>query len=144
MKTFFSKLAFLFFCFSMHQTFALHVDIQKAEKAATQFYIKSHPQPDKTTDISVNYIYTDHCHVNQTVMFYAVNFSDTGFVLISGDDALSPVLAYSYTSFFNGDDMPVQLTGLLEEYRNLINHIRFNEPNISLSKSNEWNRLLWR
>lgn len=42
----------------------------------------------------------------------------SGFVVVAGDDAVSPILGYSLTSSFNPDDIPPALQWQLDQYRN--------------------------
>jgi len=50
--------------------------------------------------------------------FYAFNADEgRGFVLVSGDDRMRPVLGYSLEGAFSFDDVPVQLRPLLDAYR---------------------------
>jgi hypothetical protein len=132
----------IFFVIWSHSSFPAHVDPEKALIAATNFYIGYHPETNSKTEPKVSFIYTESHPVTNEAIFYAVNFSDTGFVLIAAEDGVSPVLGYSYTSFYTGQDLPVQLTGLVEEYRNLISHVQLNESALSLHKAGEWNLLL--
>lgn len=126
----------------VQQISALPVELNIAQQAALNFYKSKHPDADKNSSVFVSSVYTDYFSQDNSVLFYAINFSDTGFVLIAGDDAVSPVLGYSYSSFFSGTDIPVQLAGLLEEYRNLISHVRSYESDLTVFKAAEWNSLL--
>ncbi len=127
---------------TIYNTSALNVDKSTAERVAMNYYLSSHPdKSSETGNVTISFVFTDFSEQNNTVNFYAVNFSDTGFVLISGDDAISPVLAYSHTSFFTGEDIPVQLEGLLQEYRNLLKHVENSEPTLRSNVEEEW--YLW-
>jgi len=139
-KRFYIIVIALFFTITNNLT-ALPVGKQHAIHIATNYYLSAHPESDKIKDISVSFVYSDVHLQSNAITFYAVNFSDTGFVLISGDNSLSPVLGYSYTSFFTGDDIPVQLSGLLEEYRNLYDHIITHEPLLYIETQTEWDAL---
>ena len=57
--------------------------------------------------------------------FYVFNIgSADGFVMVSGDDRVAPVIGYSLTSVFNPDNMPGNLRGWLEGYEKQIAYAR--------------------
>ena len=57
--------------------------------------------------------------------FYVFNIgSADGFVMVSGDDRVAPVIGYSLTSAFNPDNMPSNLRGWLEGYEKQIAYAR--------------------
>ena len=57
--------------------------------------------------------------------FYVFNIgSADGFVMVSGDDRVAPVIGYSLTSAFNPDNMPSNLRGWLEGYEKQIEYAR--------------------
>ena len=49
-----------------------------------------------------------------------------GFVIVSGDDVVSPVLAYSDKGSFNYNQAPEYLQYLLDEYQNTLEYLRKN------------------
>ena len=57
--------------------------------------------------------------------FYVFNIgSADGFVMVSGDDRVAPIIGYSLTSAFNPDNMPSNLRGWLEGYEKQIEYAR--------------------
>lgn len=57
--------------------------------------------------------------------FYVFNIgSADGFVMVSGDDRVAPVIGYSLSSAFNPDNMPSNLRGWLEGYEKQIEYAR--------------------
>lgn len=57
--------------------------------------------------------------------YYVFNATDTqGFVIISGDDQMPEVVAYSYTNWFNAADMHPALVEMLSDYTQLVNDVR--------------------
>jgi hypothetical protein len=54
---------------------------------------------------------------NETVYFYVFGAENNdGFVIVSGDDRVTPVLGYSDTNGFDADNMPPNLKWWLGEY----------------------------
>jgi len=60
----------------------------------------------------------------QPAPFYAFNIDGGGFVIISGDDRLEPVLAYSTEHSFSHADMPENIAAWVETTRTSISDIR--------------------
>lgn len=60
----------------------------------------------------------------QPAPFYAFNIDGGGFVIISGDDRLEPVLAYSTEHSFSHADMPDNIAAWVETTRTSISDIR--------------------
>lgn len=52
-----------------------------------------------------------------TSAYYVFNDAEEGFVIIAGDDAVSPILGYSSKGTFHADSIPDGLQYLLETYR---------------------------
>lgn len=70
--------------------------------------------------------------------FYIFAASEGGFVLVSGDDCVTPVLGYSVGETFSTTDMPENLREVLDSYERIIRSAKQNgEP--SLTK--EWERV---
>ena len=53
-------------------------------------------------------------------VYYIVNLGQKGFVIVAADDRVVPILAYSTTSAFNGEQMPSNMAFLLGEYQQQI------------------------
>jgi len=54
---------------------------------------------------------------NETVYFYVFGTEDNkGFVIVAGDDRVTPVLGYSETNSFSADNMPPNLQWWIDEY----------------------------
>ena len=60
---------------------------------------------------------------NEPVYFYVFGTEDNkGFVIVSGDDRVSPVLGYSYTNSFSAENMPDNVTWWLGQYAKQIEY----------------------
>lgn len=70
--------------------------------------------------------------------FFICNF-DHGFVIISGNNATIPILAYSTENSFDGTDMPEGLQVLLQSYQSQIESI--DDSNIDLNIARQWQDL---
>lgn len=54
------------------------------------------------------------------LLYYVVNIGNNAYVIVAADDRVSPVLAYSTTSAFDGNMMPPGMAFLMDEYRQQI------------------------
>lgn len=60
--------------------------------------------------------------------YYAFNFGESdGFIIISGDDALTEVVGYSYDGHFDESDMPANLKQWLSDYSEYVRLVRSSE-----------------
>jgi len=64
-----------------------------------------------------------------------------GFVIVSADDCVTPILGYSYESTFDPDNMPPQLIWWLQRYDDMIRQSRTN-PSAQSQPHPEWDNLL--
>jgi hypothetical protein len=78
---------------------------------------------------------------NEENLFYIVNYEDGGFVILSADNRLFPILAYSDTSVFRTDsnDYSSGLVGWLSATSDTIRSLRKSNIVQSVSVKKEWN-----
>ena len=72
--------------------------------------------------------------------YYVVNFNN-GFVIISADDRVEPILGYSTTSTFNTQSMPDNVTYWMDGYRQTIAEMISNDRSASEEVSQHWYNL---
>jgi len=79
---------------------------------------------------------------NGYTVFYAVNFYPAGYVLVSGNQGLKPVAAYSFTSRYYDDGRPANVRAWLRQYEDEAAHA-IATGNLYLSETRkDWERLL--
>jgi len=80
------------------------IDQVTAEKAAKNFLYEKLNQKSQVAykDVVVSTTYT--MKDNNVPVYYGINFRDGGFVIITADDIVKPVVGYSPTGFFNPND----------------------------------------
>ena len=123
------------------------VDTVSARKAATNFY-------NWRTARSLTYDYAHLVHIQQTEpqgtdlqtapvdALYVFDFGD-GFVMLSADTRIRPVLGYSTESGFNSENIPSQLLWLMEEYAREIESILESvSDGESVEVADEWSQWL--
>ena len=103
---------------------AKKVEISNAILAGKNFYyerVNLH-QAVPYNSIKLNYVTT--IEDNGIAQFYIFNVNSNGFVIVSANDACTPVLGYSFDNVFTGNDKPDGLTSLLEAYKQEVNAVK--------------------
>jgi len=134
MKKLFTLLSFLLLGgFS----FAVPVNEPTARLVAQQFLARKY-----TPGIAVTLTQTYYNNSNIPAM-YVYNLTNTnGFVIVAGDDAVQPVLAYSTESHFHTANMPAHLSWWINGYREQISNVMANGKVATPEIAEQWNRLL--
>ena len=79
-----------------------------------------------------------HTKSNEEVTYFYVFAGTNGFVIVAGDDNVSPILGYSYENPFVADNMPPNLMEWLEGYKNEIRYVVENEIFATAQIRKEW------
>lgn len=56
--------------------------------------------------------------------YFVFTFTGDGFVIVSADDAISPVIGYSITGFYNNEDQPDAYRNFMQTYVDAIQYVR--------------------
>lgn len=94
---------------SVQFAFAKTIDVQTAQKVGIGYFYE-HASAFKelqSKDLSVKS--TEFVVKENIPMYYIINFNSKGFILVTANDQLSPVIGYSYESNFNNDSLPENL-----------------------------------
>ncbi len=75
-------------------------------------------------------------------LIYVYNLYPQGFILISGDDRTSPYIGYSFDNNFQLNNMPSNLSFVINNYKNTILSNIINDVEQSAQVLNEWNKYL--
>jgi len=78
----------------------------------------------------------------ETVYFYVFGEETGGFVIVSGDDRVTPILGYSDTNTFSADNMPPNLQWWLGEYAKQIQFAIENDIEPTQEVKEQWKQLL--
>ncbi len=73
--------------------------------------------------------------------YYIYGFSEGGFVIVSGDDSIIPVLGYSLDSPIEEDNMPPALRDLLNHYSEQINY-SIESKTENIENLQLWNKII--
>lgn len=77
-----------------------------------------------------------------TECYLFVGADGIGFVLLSADDCVFPLLGYSHTDVFVTDNMPENITSWIDGYQREIASVKAIGGLVSSEVTREWNRLL--
>jgi hypothetical protein len=146
MKSFFTFL--LLFLFLSGSVFAKKVEVEDAQKAALAF-VNHLDQLDKST-LSLELVYTGSelpspFLVNreiETPYYYVFNFSNSsGYIIMSADDAVVPVLAYSTQKAYRHENQADAFVKWMDKYRREIKEIIEKKMPAGEKISEQWQRL---
>ena len=97
---------------------ALPISGSQAAKIANNF-IKGRPAMYAASAMTMTSQNTD------VQPYYIFNIGDNeGFVIVAGDDAVSPIIAYSYTGSFKTEGMPENLKSTMQKYTDILTAIQ--------------------
>ena len=117
MKHYFTLLVLLF-ALGAGNINAKKITVSQAQKQAYNFWGKQMPLKAKSKIRQANTISLQNDNEeSQAEAYYVFNNDDGGFVIIAGDDAVSPILGYATTGSFDADRIPDGLKDLLANYR---------------------------
>ena len=75
-------------------------------------------------------------------LLYVFNTGSKGFVIVSGDDIITPILAYSNEENFNPDNMPTNVAKWMEAYKTEIRRIIDLNIEPEIKTADEWHNLM--
>ena len=101
----------IFFCIT--RLFAKHVDVNTAKQIASNFYTQQYNSFHHTSLKTISVNETFEIKDNGVTVFYAFNMTNNGFIMVAADDIVRPILGYSFESTYSDQNMPPQLTGLI-------------------------------
>ncbi len=101
--------------------FAAPVSQEAAQKVALSYYKHYNA---KTSDYAISSVFVNN--YDGLTTFYVFKFQSGGFVIISADDAVIPVLGYSECGYFDENNMPPNESAWLENYSKEIEYIVIN------------------
>ncbi|MDR1112242.1 MAG: C10 family peptidase, partial [Bacteroidales bacterium] len=146
MKRIFS---FLFALALMANMFAKPIDVNTARTVATNF-LAAHATAAQRNFSTLELVYTVEATVSSqkaddmsdASYFYVFNAGSEAFVIIAGDNRVTPILGYSDGNTFKTENMPPNLRKWLEGYKNEIRYVMENGLPADEYTSSEWETLL--
>jgi len=134
MKKFFILTLAVMFTISL---FAKKVDIENAKNIAKNHYVLTYENTmGKTIEYPTIMESFSLAKENETIL-YIFNFAN-GFSIVAADDAVIPVLGYSFEGKYNSEDQPPALIELMEHYKDQINYAIKNRLKSSEETRSQW------
>ena len=134
-----------FICFVLllgNNAIAKQVPITDAAQAGLRFYSERAQQyramNPSSFQISESIVVSD----NEIPVYYIFNISDIGFVIVSADDAVIPVLAYSFEGIYREDNRSPQFTSWMQQYNRQIGFARRTQVAPLQAVNDKWTALL--
>ncbi|MEA3446585.1 MAG: C10 family peptidase, partial [Bacteroidota bacterium] len=128
---------------SFGHIFGKEIQKGKAQKVAANFYNQKtgvHLNL-KSGDSEILLSYIGVSALDTVFYAYSVK-NNNGFVLVSADDAVNPVLAYSTKGAFTGENIPPATQYILDEFSEQIIFAKRNNLQATENISLEWSKLL--
>ncbi len=144
MKNIITILAFLL---AFGVSTAKPIEEKTAQKVASSFISKSESVLNSNNGINLIYSYSNAKGVLSggeatTPLYYVYSLGEKGFIIISGDDAAKPVLAFSEENSFVPDEMTNEVKFWLGEYAKQIEFAREENLSSNAKVAKEWETLL--
>ncbi|MCX6245845.1 MAG: C10 family peptidase [Bacteroidetes bacterium] len=121
---------------------ARQVPVSDAKKAALSFYYERANQYKSIPFSDVQIRETFSVKEKDEPLYYTFNLEPSGYVIVSADDAVPPVLAYSFEGAYSEENQPPQFTSWMRQYARQISFARESNALPSQEAILQWNHLL--
>lgn len=141
----------------INAAFCSLVDTTTAKTVANNFFVSRIAQSSQPSLRSISTQNIDLVLVHQEVddyafvnsqgikepYYYVYNINDTkGFIIVSADDNVTPILGYSYEGTFHIDNQPPAFVEWMNNWKNKINYYKTHNVAKLRSIGSEWNKFL--
>ena len=115
--------------------FAEHVPQNVAQQVAQNFLYEN------TGEVKANFTLFEVVSDKKSDMklYYIFNFNN-GFIIVSADDNLIPILGYSFENKYTGKDIPPQMVAWMQNYADQISYAIDNNLKAEKSTKNKWTK----
>lgn len=120
---------------------AKEVDSLTAKTVAQNHFATISPQRAIIPEATITYQASFTMNGNHIPAFYAVNFGDDGFVIVSASDQVRPILAFSTESKFETENIPEHIQFFLNGYKSEIQQIMSDKNFRNIEAEREWAKL---
>lgn len=122
------------------KTFADPIDESTAKNIGISFLNNKTSISTKINDLSL--AYSTKSMQNDQTYFYIFNFENKGYIIVSGDDNVLPILGYSIESTFQTENISPEVIKWLENYKNQIRYVLKNNIKATNEIEGKWDELL--
>lgn len=124
--------------FMVSTLYAQNVDVAKAQRIGEKFMKESTSFRNRGISSELVHTYTD---ANGTPYLYIFNVNGDGFVVVSAEDRVKPILAYSTEGTFSPDNIAPAFDFTIKGYTDEIQYIRENNVDRLADIAEEWKRV---
>lgn len=123
--------------------FAAKISKNDAKKAAINFYKNQYVKHDKSGK-TINFKINNSSTISDSGidLIYVFNFESLGYILMSTDDNIAPVLAYSFATQYDVSSMIAPFEMWVEYYKNQIKSLLTKKFYNNERAQNQWNSLI--
>ncbi|SVE27971.1 uncharacterized protein METZ01_LOCUS480825, partial [marine metagenome] len=118
---------------------AAPVDLDKAQRVAGYIYAE---RSNTGTMDNFNVRSVDILDENSTNLIYIFQTDPNGFIMVSGDDRINPMLAYSFESPFIMEDIPPNISWIMDKYKTMIKNAILSDESSTEKVNAEWEKYL--
>jgi|GEM_PF-492035 len=118
--------------------YATPVNIETAKQVANNWYLE---RSEENNLKNVEVIETFFIRENSQDIYYVFNFREGGYIMIAADDAVVPVLGYSFEHHYGLENHPPQFDAMLASFKEQIVYAKENNLSASQAAQDEWERL---
>ncbi len=117
------------------------VPLQDARQVAINFYYERINQYHPTDLSEIQILETFTTSFLNNPLYYIFNLQKKGFVIVSADDAVIPVLGYSWAGNYSDENTPPQFVSWMKQYENQIRYAIGINAQPSPQTQKEWDHL---
>lgn len=140
----------------IHTLFGSNVDSIFAKSVAKNFYLSRITSDNKaqhkslsTREINLQLVYQE-CSASEdsfciktpltNALYYIFNINNNGFIIVSADDNVKPILGYSLTSKFSLTDQPPAYIAWMNRYKDQIKYLKESNLKYTRGKHDDWTK----
>ncbi len=122
--------------------FAKKVELQDARAIALNAYYEKINMYYEKVDFN-KLIIADHFVINNdgAAVYYIFNFTNNGFIIVSAEDAMTPILGYSFISSYSQENSSENFIGWMNGRAGAIKYLRENNIEATNEILTQWNEL---
>lgn len=119
--------------------FANPVNEETAKKVGQAFLTSKANSRILNSSTALNLTYSAVSENTTTTYFYIFNVDSNGFIIVSGDDSVTPILGYSDEGIFDINKISAETKNWLENYKTQIQFVIENNIPATSEIQNDWN-----
>jgi len=120
--------------------FAKQADQSVIRKVAVNFYFERSRQSEGFPYNSIGIKKMVATNYNNRVVYYTISLNPRGWIIIAADDAVPPVLAYSFEDNMNSSSLPPQFISWMEKYQKQIENAMTRDLPASAGLRADWEK----